>query len=385
MKVFYIVCSGRGGSNISLYHSLELLKNKNVEAYILAPDKGTKDFFSSVGKYSFSEHYFPCIWPSANGFVNLCLFVPRLITHLVTNHMAARKINNIIKSVQPDIIHTNVTVYEIGFRLAQRLGIPHVWHIREYITEDFGYHPFPLFSSYTKKLDSSYSISISNGLVKHFNLHSHYRIIYNGILNENECKYFEEKEPYVLYVGALTEGKGIASLIVGYLEFVKKTGTEVRLFVAGNGTETYKTFLRQLVDSNSTSTKEKSSIVFLGQRNDISDLMAKALCLVVPSVSEAFGRITAEAMFNRCLVIGKNCAGTKEQLDNGLKLTGREIGLRYDKQDELIACLEIATSRQDFNQMKEDAFQTVKQLYTPEANASNIYEYYKQIIEDYHE
>ena len=40
-------------------------------------------------------------------------------------------------------------------------------------------------------------------------------------------------------------------------------------------------------------------------------------------------------MYNHCLVIGRNTAGTKEQFDNGLDQTGEEIGLRFDSDLEL--------------------------------------------------
>lgn len=42
--------------------------------------------------------------------------------------------------------------------------------------------------------------------------------------------------------------------------------------------------------------------------------MNRATALIVPSPFEAFGLITAEAMFNKCLVIGKDTAGTKNNL-----------------------------------------------------------------------
>lgn len=53
--------------------------------------------------------------------------------------------------------------------------------------------------------------------------------------------------------------------------------------------------------------------------------MNRATALIVPSPFEAFGLITAEAMFNKCLVIGKDTAGTKEQFDNGQKNTIKKL------------------------------------------------------------
>lgn len=61
-----------------------------------------------------------------------------------------------------------------------------------------------------------------------------------------------------------------------------------------------------------------SQVVFLGMRKDIYSLMKDAMALIVPSYWEGFGFITTEAMFNGCLVIGRNTSGTKEQFDNGL-------------------------------------------------------------------
>ncbi len=69
--------------------------------------------------------------------------------------------------------------------------------------------------------------------------------------------------------------------------------------------------------------------------NQIYDLMNRATALIVPSPFEAFGLITAEAMFNKCLVIGKDTAGTKEQFDNGQRKYNKEIALRFTNEQQL--------------------------------------------------
>ena len=45
----------------------------------------------------------------------------------------------------PDIIHTNTGVIHEGLKVAKRLKIPHVWHLREYQDKDFNWEAFPLF------------------------------------------------------------------------------------------------------------------------------------------------------------------------------------------------------------------------------------------------
>ena len=58
--------------------------------------------------------------------------------------------------------------------------------------------------------------------------------------------------------------------------------------------------------------------------------------LIVPSIFEGFGFITAEGMANGCVVLGRNTAGTKEQFDNGVKMTGKEIGVRFIDDNEML-------------------------------------------------
>lgn len=63
--------------------------------------------------------------------------------------------------------------------------------------------------------------------------------------------------------------------------------------------------------------------------------MAEASAIIISSQSEGFGRVMAEAMYNGCLVDGKNAAGIKEQFDNGLQFCDQEIGIRYSDYGDL--------------------------------------------------
>lgn len=63
--------------------------------------------------------------------------------------------------------------------------------------------------------------------------------------------------------------------------------------------------------------------------------MYDASIYVVPSRNEGFGFVTAEAMFNGTIVIGKNTGGTKEQFNNAYDLTGEDIAFRYNTDEQL--------------------------------------------------
>ena len=128
-------------------------------------------------------------------------------------------------------------------------------------------------------------------------------------------------------------------------------------------------------------------LCFLGLRQDVLQLYSDATALIVPSLSEGFGFITAEAMFSGCLVVGHDVAGTKEQFDNGVELTGEEIALRYTQQEQLVQHLLDITDAVEkgvfsarYEPMILRAQQVVKQLYTSERNAEQIFQEYQEIL-----
>ena len=110
--------------------------------------------------------------------------------------------------------------------------------------------------------------------------------------------------------------------------------------------------------------------------------MQKARAIIIPSLNEGFGRCMPEAMFNGCLAIGRNTGGTLEQLNNGLKLTGQEIALRFDTNQQLTQHLiDVSSQPVDYYRPTlERAFQVVNQLYSSESNVNNVYHFYKQIV-----
>lgn len=128
-----------------------------------------------------------------------------------------------------------------------------------------------------------------------------------------------------MFVGRLEDAKGIKELLYAYNEYALNGG-KFNLCVAGKGSDEYK---NECLDILTESVKNR--VLFLGQckQNKVYELMYNAAVFVVPSRNEGFGFITAEAMFNGTIVIGKNTGGTKEQMDNGKENTKSEIAFRY--------------------------------------------------------
>ena len=204
-------------------------------------------------------------------------------------------------------------------------------------------------------------------------------MIYDGVFSKQQIHSLKKnvsKDNYILFAGRIEEAKCPLDLLVAFSQF-HKLYPDVRVLFAGSYCEESSYFqkCKQYVEIM----KLSDFVSFLGPRMDIYDLMSKALMLVVPSRFEGFGFITAEAMLNKCVVIGRNTAGTKEQFDNGLKYSGKEIAYRFDNNSQLFECM-VKAIECDNREMVEAAYKSVVHLYNVEDNVLKLEEYYTKIL-----
>lgn len=120
-------------------------------------------------------------------------------------------------------------------------------------------------------------------------------------------------------------------------------------------------------------------VKILGIRSDIYEILRKSRALIITSHYEGFGFTCVEAMLNNCIVIARNEAGIKEQMDNGVELLNREVGFRFNNIQELISCIEQSLSM-NTESMRHDAYQLVCSLYTIEKSVSHIESFYSFVL-----
>lgn len=380
MKVLFVLSGTTrfGGASKAFIHLIEGLIPKGVNIYVLCPDhNGIFEDLVSMGvsakiaPVSFSE------WPPFNSFPNILLYIPRLFYHglrIIISYFVLLRWAELIK---PDIIHTNISLVDIGFRVSQKLRIPHVWHLREYNNE--GFCIAPSYKSFLRKLSSpfNYNIAITKGVYDYYSLSdSNSIVIYDGVLSIHDIRLSIEKKGYFLYAGRLEPSKGIEDCLDAFILFVENVKDNCEsLLVAGDSySSSYLDFLKARCDGYPVS--------FLGMRTDISDLMYYANAVIVPSYSEGFGFVSAESMFNGTLLVGRNSTGIKEQMDNGLIIAGREISLRFSTTEDLYQRLcEIHNNGLSYyKDMVIDSQAVVKALYTKEVHSDKVFDYYNRIL-----
>ncbi len=378
MKVLYIIHTNAGdGSTISFLNMVSGLESKGVEIVILGPPlKGT--LLKQLRRDSFSYHVIrvaESVYPPSLITYRIgCIFkyAIRVLNLLRRRIICYYDVKRIVVSEAPDIIHTNVGTIHEGFRVAKRLRIPHVWHIREYQDLDFGWKPFPSKSRFIRMLHDSYIITITHSLESYFGPFDRdkEKTIYNGILDNLGSDTIWPRKKYFLCASRISPEKGIDEAIRGFSSF-HKNNPDYRLVLLGGGNQEYIVSLVSL----SKQLGCQDAVIWEGYKDNVVDYLRQATGLIVASYYEGFGRMTAEAGFAGCIVVGRNSGGTKEIIGE----TGGEL---FDSVEELAEKLVLVSrlSKDEYLKRSTFAMRRAQELYSIDSNVEGIYQFYESIL-----
>ena len=382
MKILFLLHSAGAaeGSSIAALSIMSRLKAMGYEVQAVCPKQGEIiQKLSGIGVDATIIPYGSAIYPKVYTIKSFISWPKRFFQLIWINHNAEKKLEQFVKTYKPDVIHTNVGVLRVGYYVAKKLRIPHVWHIRENeIGANLRHYPS---LAYQKHLlgNNCFNIAITNDVKQYYQMGvSNSRVVYDGVFSSSISMPSDiEKKSYFLFVGRIIESKGADWAVQAFMKMAE-SHPEMELWLAGSVSSP---FAAKLMDSVKNC-PYSSRIKFLGQRHDIYELMSHAQAVLVPSVLEGFGFITVEAMINRTLVIGRNTGGTKEQFDNGVKYTGKEIALRCDTVDDMARHMaDVCRNGQDYyTDMIDRAEKVVREMYTIENNVNQIIEIYKKVV-----
>lgn len=384
MKILYVCSTDKiYGDNKALLNLMPYLKEFGVNPIFLT--RSNSDFYNYLKEhgykvYSYQGFYAHAMAPDNKAKAFAWFVKTNVMQKIVKSDREFHALTKILRAEKIDLIHTNNGICTLGYRLAKALHVPHVWHIREYIDRDANYLFMPNKWSYSRDLKNSinYKITITDGVKEHFHLTERTLTVYDGVLMEDAMNpVLPKKEDYFLYVGRLAQGKCVYDAVEAFITYKNRYKTDTKLYIVGDGSSEYTKLLKDAASGSDCS----SDICFLGYRTDAQDLMRKAKALIVPSQFEAFGFITAEAMFNGCPVIGRNTGGTREQMDNVDKQMIQTVCYRFSNQKELVERMnEISTYPTDVAVL-QGIQQIVSKLYSAKTSALKVNELYLNILE----
>lgn len=381
MKVLYILhTTEMHGATISFINSLKGLIQKGIIPIIVLPSSSKEGHFFQLQLDNTNTIYYiiPIIQSTIDKqqFNKLSFFnkLRYLLFLYRRKNLSFQELNQIVKKEKPDIIHTNVGTIHEGFWVAKKNHIPHIFHIREYQDKDFNWKIIPSKRIFCWMLKHSFVITITDALGRHFRIDkfSKRRTIYNGIYEKEKTALMIPKERFFLCASRISKEKGLGDVVRAFSQFHQEY-PNYSLVIAGKGTPHY---IEELVGIAKEG-KCEESIVFLGHIDNPFEYMKKAKALIVGSYNEGFGRMTAEAAFAGCLVIGRNAGGTKEILD---KIGGYSF-INNDGLEEAMKDV-IQLSDEEYINKAKHAQKVAQQLYSTEQNIDAIYSLYLDIVKE---
>lgn len=384
MKVLFIThCVNMGGGNFSL---LQLMKELSappydIEPILLAPLDSPKNISSIIreakanGIKCISTRFYQFKWETKSLLNYLRYF---------TNIFNYRRILRQVNRVKPDLIHSNSSVIDIGGFLASKLGIKHVWHLREFGDWDFDMKP--LFGSLQERLvykKSDQFIAISKS-VKHRFLPfikpaSKITVIYNGLpINKSKKYNYQTTEDGMVKFcisGSLNPAKGQMDVLKAIDRLVNEDGIRnIHLYVLGEGPD------RDKLEEFCRDYHISSFVTFTGWIKEVEKYYSQSQVGLMLSTNEAFGRVTIDYMREGMAIIASNSGANPELIED--KITG----LLFPKGDiDALSKLmkELVENETLRCQLAQNAYEFSQNHFKSEDNTKAVYEVYKSLIQNY--
>lgn len=290
-----------------------LHSKKGVEPVLLVPGGGI------IGKLCEQEGIpvIPCDFRISYVEQSVRLFPIRRITRRIMRFVDYFRVYRVIRKAGYtfELIHTNSSIFDIGYFLSKWLKVPHVWHIREDAEEGFGLYPCISRRALIRQYKNSRVIAISKSIGQKLEKlgYTGSRIVYDGvdIVNEYAKEYYSDGMTNFCIVGVGCQNKNQLDVVKAFNILWEKGYENIHLHIIGGFESEY----RKLVDEYIAAHDEiKNRISIYGHVDNVQRLLYKMDVGISASSSEAFGRTTIEEMANYMPVIGTDIGGTAEIL-----------------------------------------------------------------------
>lgn len=362
--------AGRYGAEKSLLDLVLGLDRDRYDVIILVPRKGPlTDILSAHGIRYITVFY--------TRWIDSRLIFAKLPIRTIITVIALIRLLLIIKSYSIRVIYTNTVVIPIGALLSRFLGIPHIWHIREFVQEDRGAR-FIYGTTRSMRLISQTServICNSKAIRSKMGQYipaKKLAVVYNGLLGSNQTtlelsvkKVPDPQDKLVLCMaGAIAAHKGHRDAIIA-LSILRKRAANAHLVILGMGHWLHIRALKRLASKLGVS----EQIDWLGYLQNALDVFRSSHVLLVCSRFEPFGRVAVEAMSVGTPVIGTDAGGLTEIIDHGYTGLLYPAGNHQLLADQIVRLLEESNL---YESISRNAILSVHKRYTRDRYINEI-------------
>ncbi len=328
LKVLY-VCNDDtvlGGASLSLGNLLQSLAGA-VDPVILLRSHGlVEDWFAERGYETLVIPFFRATF-HGSGFSCALRYIPHYLSWTRTRRSCIREVMRRLSGSGVDLVHSNSGAVDIGFDLARALGVPHVWHHREYLGLGIRTRLFPSRKRWIGRIRSTEAnIAITPGVARYLQIDSlpGTFCIPDAVRPANDTVFVREKEPFFLFLaGKIYPEKHPETALEAFAQS-QLASEGYRMRMVGSLTPGY----RAELDSLSRRLGISQSVDFIPFVDDVKASFAQATAFLMCSEFEGMGRVTIEAMFYGCPVIARNSGGSADILEN------RRTGFLFDSVGE---------------------------------------------------
>lgn len=288
---------------------------------------------------------------------------------------ASKKYRKLISSFRPDVVHAHMVHANIFARL-NRIGckVPKLI-CTAHSSNEGGKARMMAYrvTSYLSDINTNVSqeatkVLIDKGAFTNRNLIT----VYNGIdlnrfKNTPNNTNLEKGVLSIITIGRFSDAKDYPNLIHAFALLKKAIDANIKLTIVGDGE------LRSEIEELIQELELSDSIVLLGRRSDIPQLLSQADIFVLASKFEGFGLVVAEAMACKCYVVATNSGGVAEVMGD----TGKLVPIQNSQ--ALAAALKEAVSLEASERARnnEQARVRVEKLFSLEASVNKWLELYE--------
>lgn len=315
MNILFIAnCTTLYGANRSMLEMAEELMRRENKIFFLFPESGEVVKYARQHKYKYKIFDYGLSVQKTTEKTTL-----KSIGSLFHNLRLLKELKALLDQWQIDIIHSNSVTLDIGMILSLYTKIPHIWHVREMLDDDYELEfNFKILQNYLFH-KSNKIVYISKAVKKKYDFYKQGQgtVIPDPIdcakYIQTKKEYFDNPKLKLLLCGVLVEGKGHLDAIKAVNHIVKEKGKEVHLQIVGDGDLAYRKKIKQYIKKQHL----EDVIELLPFQEDLRKIREENDVALTCSKNEALGRVTIESMLSGLLVIGTHSGATPELLGYG--------------------------------------------------------------------